>query len=159
MSVCAYLCIGCSEIRRHDIDDASELSRLTDYLSEVGITMYLMGNRDKIYYDDIMNTKAVMMASVDDITYRPMRDSTSTQRRQQYWKRLPMFSQRWRIYLSRVILIITRRHGSPTTSASMKRNVKRYLQTSASLILIEIIVGIRLDEDTTQHFGNSAFHG
>ena len=84
MSVCAYLCIGCSEIRRHDIDDASELSRLTDYLSEVGITMYLMGNRDKIYYDDIMNTKAVMMASVDDITYRPMRDSTSTQRRQQY---------------------------------------------------------------------------
>ena len=84
MSVCAYLCIGCSEIRRHDIDDASELSRLTDYLSEVGITMYLMGNRDKIYYDDIMNTKAAMMASVDDITYRPMRDSTSTQRRQQY---------------------------------------------------------------------------
>ena len=83
MSVCAYLCIGCSEMRRHDIDDASELSRLTDYLSEVGITMYLMGNRDKIYYDDIMNTKAAMMASVDDMnmTYRPMRDSTSTQRR------------------------------------------------------------------------------
>ncbi len=36
MSVCAYLCIGCSEMRRHDIDNASELSRLTDYLSEVG---------------------------------------------------------------------------------------------------------------------------
>ena len=83
--VCDYVCIGCSEMRRHDIDDASELSRLTDYLSEVGITMYLMGNRDKVYYDDMMNTKAAMMASVDDITtYRPMRDSTNTQRRQQY---------------------------------------------------------------------------
>ena len=54
--VCKFM-HRCSEMRRHDIDDASERSRLTDYLSKVGTAMYWMGNRDKIYYDDIMNTK------------------------------------------------------------------------------------------------------
>ena len=41
---------------------------------------------------------------------------------------------------------MTRRSGSPNFRIYEEKRKKRYIHTSASLILIEIILGIRLDD-------------
>ena len=127
MSVCAYLCIGCSEMRRHDARYRRCVwtSRLSDCLSEVGITMY------NIWW--VIATRSIMMTLWIPMlpwwqlsmiwhicqlgTPLALNDGSSIEN---YCQCSPNDAD----FISRVILIITRRHGSSTTSASMKRNIK-----------------------------------